>query len=657
MFKNFLGKIIGSPDENAALKLLDQISFKGQWDNSAFATIEQLSKVVSSLMERSPHNADYLYLLGCCRYELGDKVNAITAFKRAVEFDPCHYQAQRMLSNPEQWSTLLRHPAWSKELTSVPQSILDRTNRGESFCIIRHKFEKIVSIFLQVDRDYFPPNISEGIGAGIEFVLSKTPYGSIVASYVVFYTHPDDPLVRELFLNLAAPSESVKDFSLYGGWLSREIASQNHIFLVPVEKNGSVIVNKLLRFDEDTNRNLSEIARSVESEITLMSNEAFKNAQNWHMANFDMKGLRLLSRGREAPKGVTQLSSATKSTNKPVEVSQLAQTLMNPEKAKADESTSQFPGITMVSIRFEETPTSKQRRLAAAQQLGEAGSSQAGEILARAYAEEKDDDVKREIAKSLEGLVNTYIEETTGKDAREVLTDSSWAREDLLRTSEVLFQKGIMSYFGKLGGERATTWLASRLDSTDISERIAALEALGEIGGTRAAALIVKFLGSSDRKEKQVAINALAKSGSEVGVGQLLEIFATEKDSKIRKAAIRAISSCKTKNSELAASIAALMVQSLSDSDLTVRDCALQWLKNTDGSLLKSIPELQITEARQKMIHLLEDQDINVRYHAIDALGEIGSADEISALETCAKTLKPGAVPRVKSAIKKIKQR
>jgi hypothetical protein len=358
-----------------------------------------------------------------------------------------------------------------------------------------------------------------------------------------------------------------------------------------------------------------------------------------------------------ATKDIKQSPSPQQPIDQPMGVPQLAQILMNPERVEAGQTAHQLGTMTMISTKFEETLASKKGRLTAAQQLGRIGGSEAGLALVTAYAKETDSDIKQEIATSLEGLIKNFIKETAGSDALEVLTGSSWTEDNILRTSDVLFQKGISSYFGKLGGERATAWLASRLDSTNLSERITTLEALGEIGGVPAASLIVKFLDSPDGKEKQVAINALAKSGMQVGAEQVLNIFASEKDRKIRRAAARAISAYKTQNNELAGKIANLMVQSLSDDDATVRECALQWLKDADGSFLESVPNLQTIQARQKMIHLLGDQDINVRYHAIDTLGEIGTPDDISALEASLKTLKPSAVPRVKEAIKKIKQR
>lgn len=190
----------------------------------------------------------------------------------------------------------------------------------------------------------------------------------------------------------------------------------------------------------------------------------------------------------------------------------------------------------------------------------------------------------------------------------------------------------------------------------DVSERIIAIEVLAGSRDPQAVPRLVEFFHAGDAKEKRAAINALAKISDAPAAAHLQEIFAAQKDAKTRRATFRALAGCKMDESQTAA-LAPTMLSCLTDPDASIREVALGWLKASPGSWRRAASEIQITETRQRLLSMLQEADLNVRYHAIDTLGEIGLTEDIGSLEACAKLLKPAAIPRVKEAIKRIKQR
>jgi len=189
----------------------------------------------------------------------------------------------------------------------------------------------------------------------------------------------------------------------------------------------------------------------------------------------------------------------------------------------------------------------------------------------------------------------------------------------------------------------------------NISERLIEIEVLGENRDPQAVSRLGLFFESGDAKEKRAVIQALGAIGDPGSAARLMEIFLEAKDEKTRRAAVRGLVDCKTEESQ-SPLFASTLLGCLTDADSSVREVALQWLKRSKDAY-RRLPETRLADSRQLLVAMLQDADLNVRYLAVDSLGEVGAADDIVPLEECAKRLKPAAVPRVKEAIKRIKQR
>ncbi len=211
-----------------------------------------------------------------------------------------------------------------------------------------------------------------------------------------------------------------------------------------------------------------------------------------------------------------------------------------------------------------------------------------------------------------------------------------------VRASQELKRRGFLSYDIK--------------HYYDVPERIIMIEELGETCEPQAVGRLLELFCAGNAKEKRAVIQSLAKISDTLAAAGLHEIFVTEKDVKTRRAALRALAGCEPDDSQ-APSILSVMIVSLVDQDASVREAALRWLRGRADSWRRAAQVSQVSETRQRLLSMLQETDLNVLYHAVDALGEVGLAEDVGPLEECARRIKPAAVPRVKDAIKKIKHR
>jgi HEAT repeat protein len=190
----------------------------------------------------------------------------------------------------------------------------------------------------------------------------------------------------------------------------------------------------------------------------------------------------------------------------------------------------------------------------------------------------------------------------------------------------------------------------------DVSESIIAPELLGESGEAQAVPRIMELHRiATDAKEKRAAVNALARIADPQAVEQLQRMFREETDAKTRRTTLRALAANEAVTQ--VHSVVATMLQCLGDSDAAVRDESLKWLTRQPDSWRETAPNSVLAETRLALLRLLGDPDVSVGYHAIAALGVIGVADDIDALESRRKDLKPAAIPRLTEAIKRIRSR
>jgi hypothetical protein len=190
----------------------------------------------------------------------------------------------------------------------------------------------------------------------------------------------------------------------------------------------------------------------------------------------------------------------------------------------------------------------------------------------------------------------------------------------------------------------------------DVSENLIAIELLGEERDPQCVGPLLEWFRTGDGKEKRAAIKSLERIGDQTAAAGLQEVLLAEKDAKTRRALMRALAGCVTVDPP-ATALVSTMVGGLIDQDATVREVALKWLQHRSDGWRQAARTPEVTATRERLLSMLQDRDINVIYHAVDSLGEVGGEEDITRLDECTRRVKPAAVPRMKEAIKRIRHR
>ena len=166
---------------------------------------------------------------------------------------------------------------------------------------------------------------------------------------------------------------------------------------------------------------------------------------------------------------------------------------------------------------------------------------------------------------------------------------------------------------GNIGGDAALTALLKALDDEDWDVRIQAVGAIGEIGGDAALTALLNALEHKVSFVRQQAARAIVKIGGDAALTALLKALEHE-DWCVREQAVGAIG----KIGGEAALPALLKV--LEDEDSVVRDRAT----------LEAIS--QGCMVNFQTLFFLFGNNLNVRYRAVEAIGQIGGKAALPAL-------------------------
>jgi len=262
--------------------------------------------------ELVPNNAKYHYFHALAlRHSLQFK-SAIEQFKKVLEVDSNHFEARKTLEEnvvgdmwKDSWKDVFFYPSWSESSKSVPESVrplLDRERRsgrmeGHNVVILREGDNKIVSCLHRAPRRVWQKPLNQDTKMRIEFVHSKTPYGSVVAMYLVIGDNPFDPYRSETILNPNPPAEELKDVAqTVGKNLLRLLFRQDYTYIIVIDEYDNVVLNKKLAFNSTMRKNFNNIDKAlieIERRGEKLRFSSFQQASNWHSNNFPLEKIRL----------------------------------------------------------------------------------------------------------------------------------------------------------------------------------------------------------------------------------------------------------------------------------------------------------------------------------------------------------------------------
>ncbi len=164
--------------------------------------------------------------------------------------------------------------------------------------------------------------------------------------------------------------------------------------------------------------------------------------------------------------------------------------------------------------------------------------------------------------------------------------------------------------------------MAEKLANPDETIRLQAAQALANQTTDLPDNPLVSAMGDESWRVRQVAVNTLAVQAQETTINRILSIL-------------------REQHTNLNALNSALQVLALSNIDTL--PTLIDWLTQSEDSDLRTYTALLLGEQKdpraiRPLISALKDADINVRYHAIEALGNLRAVEAVEALAEIAES-------------------
>lgn len=274
-----------------AVKILDryvQVEVAGERTVAKISAPEgEMENALAALEEATaicPDDVDLPVAKACVLHASSQFKSAEEALDMVLCKVPDHFEAKMWKSHWETWSDALRYPMWNERLSSLHPVMATHLRLDHRAQLVRDGLQKALAIVAEVQG----PPFDSRTQVKVEWVLSKTPYGPLVAYYPKIIEPSEEPSTMEAFLPIFQPTL----FSpMEGYFLVQQLAFTPYCFVVLVS-GATAILNRRIVFKEKTVQNIRDIASQIGSTQVFLSQQQFKNAMQWHMNNFDMDRLK-----------------------------------------------------------------------------------------------------------------------------------------------------------------------------------------------------------------------------------------------------------------------------------------------------------------------------------------------------------------------------
>jgi len=246
------------------------------------APADQLAKALSKL-ERAialcPDDLDLLVAKACILHISSQFKAAEEVLDLVLSSDQTHFEALTWKKHPETWANAMRFPKWDKKSSSLHPVMAAHLGLGHRVQVVRNGLQKTLAIVAPVQGPPFDGRTQ----IKMEWVLSETPHGPLIAYYVKIIEPQGEPSVMEAFLPGFRPT---LNFPTEGYFLVQQLAFTPYCFVVFVS-GSDVVLNRRIIFDERAIEKMRDIANRLSATESYLPEEQFQNAMQWHMNNFD----------------------------------------------------------------------------------------------------------------------------------------------------------------------------------------------------------------------------------------------------------------------------------------------------------------------------------------------------------------------------------
>lgn len=271
-------------------KIVDQyVQVEVAGDRTAMnvsAPFGEMEKALSSLGEAiaiCPDDMDLLVAKACILHASAQFKSAEEVLDLVLSKVPDHFEAKMWKSHWETWSNALRFPRWNERLSSLHPVMASHLRLDHRVQVVRDSMQKTLAIVTEVQG----PPFDNRTQVKVEWVLSQTEVGPLVAYYTKIIEPSGEPSTMEAFLSIFQPTL----FSpMEGYFLVQQLAFTPYCFVVLVSGT-TAMLNRRIVFGQKTVQKLREMVSQLTSTQSYPSQQQFKSAVQWHMNNFDMKRL------------------------------------------------------------------------------------------------------------------------------------------------------------------------------------------------------------------------------------------------------------------------------------------------------------------------------------------------------------------------------
>ena len=256
------------------------------------------SNLFKQAVELVPGSVVYRYFYAISlRYSEGFEV-AIPELRRVLEQDPTHYEARQQVAYGPRWHDAFSYPAWVSPAPvntgeTLPASIRGLLPPGQQpatrLVLLREGGTKIAAFLSRTPRQGWTKLPTPEMEARLHLVLSRTPYGPIIAVYIVVDDDAANPYIGETFLNPHDPGQPHEDACQLGQNMLEQIARQDRTYLIFADEHDRLLLSRRLVFDASTQVSTARMLYEVQSlPPQVMDQERFRQAAQWHMEHFSL---------------------------------------------------------------------------------------------------------------------------------------------------------------------------------------------------------------------------------------------------------------------------------------------------------------------------------------------------------------------------------
>lgn len=244
-----------------------------------------LVSAVDKALEKAPTDLDLLVAKSgalCCAMQFKSAGEVID---QVLSIDPEHFEARQRKDHLGRWPHLFQYPPWSEATTTLHPVMAAHIQQKHQIQIVRDGLQVGIAIVRPVSLQQFPKGLSSRMRSKWEPVWSDTLYGTIIAHYLLVEDDSSNPMKIEAFLPTFVPDEVTP---LSGYWLLQRMSRIASCFLILVDSH-KVLYNKRYVFSDKLKSTLLSISQRVVNKAASQDIEAFRNACQWHMQNFDLQ--------------------------------------------------------------------------------------------------------------------------------------------------------------------------------------------------------------------------------------------------------------------------------------------------------------------------------------------------------------------------------